>query len=212
MAVGAAALITRQDFLDYIELNSITPAQATLIDKTIDGVTKYVENYCGRKFKYKPASGLGSYNPDDTPYDSIYDGTGKTRIYLINYPVISVGTLQTTYVVEDGVKDVSTINSDDYRLYKEEGIIELVKSTDIWGKFIEAPQSVEVYYKAGYATIPEDLQLAAKELVAMRWRDRRRDSLLKSESVKNVTFTYDLSRVVPEWVKDILDSYKRLLF
>jgi hypothetical protein len=121
-----------------------------------------------------------------------------------------VGTLQTTYVIEDGVKDVSTINSDDYRLYKEEGIIELVKSVDVWGKFIEAPQSIEVYYKAGYATIPEDLQLAAMELVAIRWRGRKKDSFLKSESVRNVTFTYDLSRIVPEWVKDILAAYKRV--
>ena len=130
----ASAIITRQEVIDYLELSDLTNAQATVLDRVIEAVTKKVSNYCGRKFKKKPASGLGSYNPTDSPYDSIYDGTGTRHLFLVNYPVATVATLLTTYYTEGGIKDVSTINSDDYRLYKEEGIIELTKAPDVWGR------------------------------------------------------------------------------
>tara|TARA_Y100000310_G_scaffold344629_1_gene458412 strand:+ start:1615 stop:2253 length:639 start_codon:yes stop_codon:yes gene_type:complete len=210
MTVNASALITRQEVLDYMELSSVTPAQGTLLDNFINAETSAIQRETGRKFKYKAASDLGSYNPADTPYDSVYDGTGTSRLFVRNYPIISVATLQTTYVTSDGIKDVSTINSDDYRIYYQEGIIELTKSFDVWGRFYEQPQSVELNYHAGYGTIPDDLKMAAWEEVAIRWRSRRRDGMLKRQSLGRMGAEYDMTRVRPEWVSDIIQAYKRV--
>ena len=165
MTVNASALITRQEVLDYMELSSVTPAQGTLLDNFINAETSAIQRETGRKFKYKAASDLGSYNPADTPYDSVYDGTGTSRLFVRNYPIISVATLQTTYVTSDGIKDVSTINSDDYRIYYQE---------------------------------------------AIRWRSRRRDGMLKRQSLGRMGAEYDMTRVRPEWVSDIIQAYKRV--
>ena len=207
----SSALVARQEVIDYMELESITNAQASWIDRRIEGVTREIQNWCGRKFKKVGSTRLnvGYYRATETPYDSKYDGTGTRFLFLRNYPVATVATLITTYYTESGQADVSTINSDDYRLYKEEGIIELTKAPDVWGRFVEAPQSVWVYYHAGYATIPEDLQLAAKELVNIYWRGRKRDPSVKSESLDGARFEYRENFLWPKWVETILDSYRR---
>jgi len=211
----ASAIIARQDFLDYMELatTDITRLQATWIDRRIEGVTREIQNYCGRKFKKSGSTRLnvGYYRATETPYDSKYDGNGTKFLFLKNYPVASVATLLTTYYTEDGIADVSTINTDDYRLYGEEGILELTKAPDVWGRFVEAPQSVWVYYHAGFTAteMPSDLKDAACEMIKLRWDRKKRTGDLKSESLDGARFDYDLDKMFPKWVEGILDSYRR---
>lgn len=213
MAVNASALITRQQALDYLELSTsdITDAQATVMDRMIDGVTAYVQNETGRKYKKKAASDMGSYNPTNTPDDSIYDGSGTRYLFLNQYPVATVATLQTVHSIVDGIKDSSTINSDNYRLNKRDGIIELVV-----GIFSEGAQNVEVNFNAGFGTIPADLQMIAEEMVAIQWRKHYRDTSIKREELDEARFEYHNlftgkeGRAIPDWVHGILENYRRL--
>lgn len=214
MTVSASAWITRASLLDYMGLPSVTSGQSAIMDLIINGVTRAIQQETGRKFRYKPASNLGSYNPTSTPDDSIYDGSGSGRLFLINYPIVSVATIQTTYVITSGVKDVATINSDDYRLIKEHGIIELVRLPEIpHNVFLEHPQSVEVNYKAGYGatTFPDDLKIAAYGYAAHWWRQRNKDGTLTEERMHDGTwFRYDIKMTRPAWVSEIIESYRRL--
>jgi hypothetical protein len=215
MTVSASAWITRASLLDYMEISGVTNSQGQILDAVINGITRKIQQETGRKFRHKPASGLGSYNPTGTPDDSIYDGTGSGRLFLVNYPIVSVATLQTTYVINSGVKDVATINSDDYRLIKEHGIIELVRLPEIpHNAFLEHPQSVEVNYKAGYGatTFPDDLKLAAYGYAEYLWRySRKKDPSLTEERMHDGTwFKYDTKMTRPGWVSEIIESYRRL--
>ncbi len=211
MPVNASALTTRQAVLDYLELSSVTTAQATVMDRMINGVTAWVQNETGRKFKKKAASDMGSYNPTDTPDDAIYDGNGTQYLFLNQYPVATVATLQTVHSIVDGIKDSSTINSDNYRLNKRDGIITLVA-----GVFNERSQNVEVNFRAGFGTIPADLQLAAEELVAIQWRKKSRDTSIKREELDEARFEYHNvftgkdARAIPDWVHGIIENYRRL--
>lgn len=215
MNLNASALITRQNVLDYMELSSVTPAQATILDIMINGVTSGIQRYCRRKFRLKAASAMGSYNPVGTPDEAIFEYPMGGQIYLPNFPVATIATLYVPYAV-GGTTDSSTVTRADYWLDKANGIIEL--SYEQWLRdptWRDQPYPSRSYrsganYKAGYATIPGDLQVAAMEMVAIRWRGKKRDASLKSEEMDGARFSYDLSVTAPGWVKEIFSEYRRV--
>ena len=220
MNLNASALITRQSALDYMELSSVTPAQASILDIMINVITSSVQRYCRRKFKLKAASAMGSYNPVGTPDDGIFEYPIGGQIWLPQYPVSTIATLYVPYAV-GGTTDSSTVTRADYWLDKANGIIEL--SYNEAGRdpeWIAQSYSARAYplrayrsganYKAGFGTIPGDLQLGALEMVAGRWRGRKRDGALKSESMDGARFEYELERSAPGWIKEIFESYRRV--
>ena len=212
---NASALITRQQALDYLELSSVTPAQASILDVMINGVTSNIQRFCRRQFRLKAASAMGSYNPVGTPDYAIFFYPLGGQIFLPNYPVATIATLYVPYAV-GGTTDSSTITRTDYWLDKNNGIIELsyvdVANDPSWRAQTYPSRSYRAgaNYKAGFGTIPGDLQMGAMEMVAMRWRGRRRDGNILSEEVDDSRFTYDLTGRAPAWVEEIFQSYKRV--
>jgi len=99
----------------------------------------------------------------DTTYstqtqNTMYDGDGDDTIILKQYPIISI-----TSVHDDSeyTFDATTlIASSDYILDKETGLVILKAST-----FSKGKRNIQILYRAGYATIPADLELACQQRV-----------------------------------------------
>jgi len=92
-----------------------------------------------------------------TDYTEYLDGNDSPRLLLPEYPVNSITELNIDVFWEFGS---DTIESD-YLLYEDRG--------EIYRKYAEFPacaQCVKVVFNAGYATVPDELQMAVLEVVA----------------------------------------------
>jgi hypothetical protein len=88
------------------------------------------------------------------------DGTGASRLLLPVWPINSVSRVN---IDSAGTFDsADDIDSDDYRVYADEGFIGLVYRT-----FPVGVQNVRVVWNGGFSPIPSDLQMAAIE--CLKW-------------------------------------------
>ena len=82
---------------------------------------------------------------------------------------------------------------DEYDLQiPDEAIESRVSANTKWiieGRFSASPLSVFVWYKAGYATIPADLQYVATRIVSDAYRMSKRDTTFKSEKLGDYGYT-----------------------
>lgn len=192
MAVALNALISRAEALAHLDEAEadISATQLTHLDLLIDAATQIIETATSRKFKYDSGNDLGTYNATDDPDDSIYDGLGGPRIYLRQFPIVAVNTIEVVTDVVNQVYSVDTVNADDYAIKADRGIIELRSSRLINNIWPEGPQNVRVNYEAGYAAIPNDLKMAALELVKSLWLSKERDPDLVRETLGDASFWY----------------------
>lgn len=126
-------------------------------------------------------------------------GRGGNSIIVTEYPVTTV-----TSVTDDGaLKD-----PDDY-VWTADGFIVLLADAE----FSNVENGVVVVYVAGYAAIPEDLQLAVAQLVDY-WRRMSGRGGLRSERIgDDYTYTRDsesLKDGLPAEVRSTLKNYRRL--
>ncbi|MEE9584612.1 MAG: head-tail connector protein [Candidatus Brocadiales bacterium] len=151
-----------------------------LISRLVDWATDLIHSYCGRTFT-------------EGTYDEYYDGDGTEGILTNQYPISTVTLLE----VDSIEKDASA-----YTLYGQLGLLKLNSGTFSRGK-----KNVRLQYTAGYASVPNDLEQAAIELVAMKYYDRGRNRLGIS-SKAGVSYISHL----PDEIKVVLDLYKRYRF
>lgn len=102
--------------------------------------------------------------------------SSHTEIVLSRRPGISI-----TSVTEDE----TALTADDYELEKGSGILRRLDGSDnpsCW-----AAAKIVVVYTAGWATVPDDLKLAATKLAAAFWSEGQKiDPALKRESIVGV--------------------------
>jgi uncharacterized phiE125 gp8 family phage protein len=96
---------------------------------------------------------------EQTTYTEYYDGDGSDELFIDHYPIISVTSiyddLDRDYEAEDVFED------DDYMIYEDQGMIKL---DDTY--FQDGSKNVKITYSAGYAAIPNDIQMAVVQLAA----------------------------------------------
>ena len=155
-------------------------SEDALISRLVDWATDLIHSYCGRIFS-------------EAAYDEYYDGDGTEGLLVNQYPISAVSSVE----VNGTSRDASS-----YALYGQLGLLRLKSAAFPRGK-----KNVRVQYTAGYATIPNDLEQAAIELVALKCYDRGRNRLgLASKGGASDAFH------LPDEVKAILDIYKRYRF
>lgn len=144
----AADLVTFANAKSYLGL---VDSQSTLAGLLITAVSKRVIALTRRKI----------YAADYTEY---IDGHGDDIIILKQYPVNSI----TNIYLDSGrtFAAASALETTDYYLNSDEGIIQLYSKTTARGS-----KTIKVAYNAGYSTIPEDLQQAVFE--ALDWNMKR---------------------------------------
>ncbi len=153
-----------------------------LIENLIDRVTDFIKRYCNREFT-------------KSNYDEYYDGNGTGCLFLPNYPVVSVASLEI-----DGIIKAST----DYAIYADAGMVRLKNE-----KFTDGVLNVHVTYTAGYATVPKDLEQACTEVVAMKYYSRGTEKFGVTARSFGEGGTVSYASTLPAEIKDVLDLFKR---
>lgn len=184
--MAAPDLTTLADVKNWLGLpTSIGPDDAAIL-ALVTSVSVWVQNWIGRQ--------IGA-----ATYTETLHGNGKGRIIFSNYPVISVTSLMIgtrAQVVRSQIGAAGYYFGDD-SLYLDGGLV-----------FDKGLGNVTVVYVAGYASVPQDLAQATKQLVALRYREKNRIGEL-SKSIQGETVTFD-AKELPNDVKSVLSSYKRI--
>lgn len=158
----------------------------TLLERLIDAVSKKITDAIGRAI-------------ESTEYDEYYTGYSPRKLALKNYPVTAVDTL--------------TISGEDVPAWTEEtgeGYIILGNDTiALNGSYSFRTtefNNVHIVYTAGYAAIPDDLEQACIDLVALRYRSRDRIGQ-QSKILAGETVRYSVVDLPPE-VAEVVARYK----
>jgi hypothetical protein len=187
MTLNSNALTTLVEAKKYLSIVSSDTSQDSFIERLINTSSQTIEQYCSRKIK-------------QTSYTEYYDGRNSNKILLNNYPASKPSA-----VYSDSVwtfDSTSLLDSDDYDIVDN---IELVLRD---GYFPIGRRNIKVTYQAGYATVPSDLEQACLMLVDylyMHYNDRRIGVSSKSKNGENISYIDK----IPEFVKSILDNYKK---
>lgn len=139
MPLNDNALTSLVAVKEYLKIDDTDTSKDALLEGLINAGSNIIENYCKRSFK------------EQTYTDEEYDGTGTKNLPLNNFPVSTI-----TSIKIDGV----LIDVTEYKTRLSSGIVVRLDST--WPEGI---MNIKVSYTAGYASVPPDIELAAKHLV-----------------------------------------------
>ena len=157
----------------------------TFLTDCLKYATGIIHRYVGRQI-------------EATDYDEYYDGTASNFVILNEYPIVSVSLLKSGDTM---------ISSDDYKIYQEKGIIKLTS-----GYFTRGDQNIQVQYRGGYETVPEELALVCVEIAALIYRDSGVSEGRLGRASLNLREggTVQYVRRLPEYFQNILKSYRRV--
>jgi len=187
------ALLSVQDALDFLGLGTTT-ASTSINDKVCDVVNVVSWRFnaeTGRKLKARE-------------YTEIYDGNGKTDLYLNNWPLASTTVTITINSNRDFTSTDDQVTDTDVMLSTESGRVRLDGDY-----FDSGANNVQIAYTAGYSTANAyDLTYAAKEFLQVLWdRETARESIsARTEAYEGVSRTMEPE--FPWSVKKILDMYR----
>lgn len=163
----------------------------------INDFTAYAEKYCTRRFA------------STTYTNERYDGTGRDKIFLRNWPIISVSSLT---IDNEAINEAT--DYDDYDGYWIEPTLSGIKlegclyRVDKWDR---GWQNVKITYVAGYATIPHDLREACFLAVKTMYDVMKNKEGKKSETLGRYSYTFEsLPKSIRDQVHNTLDMYRRL--
>lgn len=144
------------------------------------------QTFCGIQFEQQ----------EFTEYHS---GDGTDVVLLKNYPVASITELYNS--PDRTFTAIDLLDSDEYTIYEELGMIELVER---W--FCHGSKTIKVVYTAGYTedTMPDDLKTAIASLVAADYLEKKGsiNAIVEADAV------YRPDKLRKEAYKT-LDLYKR---
>lgn len=163
-------------------------AQDSVLNLVIPQVEDYVSKKCQRTF-------------ESTVYtNEEYDGTDNTELKLKNFPVITFTQLDRNRVT-DNTDDWETIDADDYWVDTDTGII--TKISD----FTTGTKNYRATYTAGYASVPDDVQLAVMMIVS-EFLNTRRAGGIKQESLGDHSVSFESVIQTNKVIKEILSHYR----
>ena len=194
--VDALALTSLIKVKRHLEIATATTTWDNMLIDFINGVSASIDAYCNRKF-VKPAS---------ASYTEYFDGEGKSQVAVKNRPITEITSLHDD--PDRNYESDTLIDSTLYTYYPNEGIIKLVDEEGIVnnpGIFCNSQRNVKVVYKAGYTTIPYDIEQAVNKWVAKLYGQRGKDGVA-SERLGAYAVSYK-EQDMPEDVKRMLDPY-----
>lgn len=184
-----AALITLENYKQYKKLTKTDSDEELAV--IISSVSSLIKTYCGHSF-------IDYYT---TPKEEIFNVNENQHALLLNeWPVKTVSSVQyrDTY---DGA--YQTLASSEY--YVDNNIDTLFKHSGYWPSGFG---SVKVTYTAGYSTTPDDVKIAALDLV----HHYQKEEYKERKSIGTATIDTGLSKIGsskwPPHVARVLDMYK----
>lgn len=181
-------------------LGIIDATKDSLITQTIIGISAVIERYCGRNFK--------SQN-----YAEIRDGKGKSKIFLNNYPVTALASIE----YRSGTPTTilwNVYSADGYLLYEKAGYV------SFFGRISGVSQGYRINYTAGYLidftnetnigqhTLPADITQVVTELVSQSVNTSASQGI-SSMTTEGQTVSFDIgNKNLGSMQKNIINSYK----
>lgn len=162
----------------------------SLLEMLINQATDYLETRCDRRFA------------DTTYTEQVYDGNGNVELVLKQFPVITFTKLEknTAYNNSDNWEE---IDSEDYWVDETEGIITRVVN------FRKGKQNYRATYKAGYETIPYDLQYMAMSMISDVY-NRRKNTGVTKETLGDHSVEFEsLVQENPKYER-IVSNYRKI--
>lgn len=169
----------------------------TLLESLINAVTIRFEGYCDRILVKRTA-----------PLVEYVHGNGRREFLLKQWPV---GTVSEVAVDSERAFGAETVLDPATYFISENQLGEGIGLERLDCGWERGRKNIKVTYAPGYATVPEDIELAAKQMVAFyKRRFEDKDLGLKTRNKGDENITIDNS--LPPLIREILDGYKRTEF
>lgn len=205
MSVKTYALTTRARLMDFMGVSSVTETQGNVLDRIIDSVTEYIENYCGFRFK------------KTTYTDEVYDGDGSGMLNLKNFPLVSGESFSLSYrnsVLNEG--SYTAVSDNSFRVDNASGVVYGMGGYT----FTSGRGLYKATYTAGYdfdnaTTFLSDttagaIEYACWKLCASAYNNRKQSQGVQSERLGDYAVSYNKTTYEDPEIKGILDQYARL--
>ncbi len=163
MAVLPQALTTLAAVKEYLGISSVT--NDALLESLIDNFTELIENLMGgRRIK-------------ETAYvDEEHDG-GEQDIFAFNWPIATSPALVAEFRTGTlAAPNFQAFTVEDFIVYTEGGYVHF------FAKSPRGARNIRLTYTAGFAIIPLDIDLLAKELVAKEFNRRKSLGILRERT------------------------------
>ncbi len=195
-----ADLTTLANVKAYMKILSTDSSKDTLLSLLITRSARAIEKYCGRIF-FK------------TDYTEYYDGDGRTKLLLNQWPINSVAELNMDNSRMFGTATI--IPADQFVIWDTLGYIELLKPLDYlsgietaYGRFfVHGQQNLKVSYNAGYTAIPDDIEMASMIHVSFLYNKAGTEGHV-SMSLGGLAKAFD-RRALPDEVALYLEPYRK---
>lgn len=132
-------------------------------------------------------------------YTETRSGNGGAQMVFADYPVTAVSMVKV-----DGreIQRASAVGVAGYRFTSTKLIL-------AGYAFTKGDANVELAYAAGFADVPDDLEQACNELVALRYKERDRIGH-QSKSLAGETVSF-IVKDFPDSVRTILNNYRKVV-
>ena len=152
-----------------------------LLTEMLTRVSALIETACNRTFA-------------ESDYVDYLNGNGKSVILLVNYPLVSIESVAVSGVVHS---PNDYFFNYDFVMFKRNL------------RFEKGLKNVEIHYKAGFKTIPSDIEQAVIETVALRYAERDRTGQ-QSKSLAGETVAFFIKDLSPT-AQTVVNQYKRVV-
>ena len=186
--MAAADLVTLAEVKSWLNIGAGITTDDALLSGLITQISEWVDNYTGR-------------NLFATAYTEVRDGLGGSRIHFRQWPVTAVSS-----VTVDGVAIPASPGA------PTPGYVFSDKFLTLLGgyQFSRGRSNVVITFTAGYSVIPAEVVWAAKQLTALRYRNRNFVGKT-SQNLGGQSSSYFTSDEATPDVLRVLDSYRRLI-
>ena len=193
-----ANLCTKSEYKAYKKIEHAK--DDSQIDVLITSVSELVKTYCGSTL-------IDYYGSNKTEIFDILD-TDTSEIFLTESPLVSVSSVQERDSISSSYNTL-TANTDYYvdtehdRIFRIDGDISSKASSRGFA-------SVQIVYRAGYSSTPQDLRLAIYDLITYYLKEEYKGrKSLAGATLQNETATSIKDDIgFPDHIKRVLDMYR----
>jgi hypothetical protein len=158
----------------WLQVAAIPASDFQTIGELISSASDFITNWTNRFFPI-------------ADYEDICDGTGTRNLVFMNFPVISVASV-----------NVDTIEIPPSPNALAFGYVVTPTRLALRGyRFRQAPLNTVIRYTAGFADIPLAVSQACVELVAQQYRERARIGIKQEATVGVDSATYNVDALQP---------------
>lgn len=182
-------LITKAEYKAYAGITSTN--KDAEVDALIPRISALIKTYCNRTF-------IDYYSAPKVEY---FNGPAM-YFYLSECPIVNVSSVEFSSDYGNTYSDL--IEYTDYAVDRTRGTIHSLQ----FDGFQEYINGYKVSYTGGYSSVPEDLKLAALDLVSYYLRNDASIHSNKAPGTNSVQVEYISTTTLPAHIRRVLDLYK----